>query len=79
MLVAPIFGWLWSQTGNIVWRQRGDLIFVGSISVYSGAEHISGSWFGTRDASNPKGKQINQQLYWGPRYIEWGEQTVIIP
>jgi hypothetical protein len=79
MIVAPIYGWLWSQTGNAIYRTRGDQIFTGGISVYSGAVHVSGSWLGTRDSSNPAGKQYNQQLYWGPRYIEWGELPVTIP
>lgn len=78
MLVAPIFGWLWKQTGQQTWRTRGDKIFTGGISVYSGSVHISGTFLGTRSASNPAGKQFNQQLYWGPRYIEWGEAEVTV-
>lgn len=78
-LISPLFGWIWSQTGNLIWRTRGDKIWNGGLPVYSGATHTGGSWLGTRSAANPAGKQYNQQLYWGPRYVEWGELPVTIP
>lgn len=65
--------------GLTKWRTRGDDIFTGGISVYSGATHVSGSYLGTRSGANPAGKQYNQQLYWGPKYIEWAETAYTPP
>lgn len=78
-IVSPLFGWLWSQTGNTLWRTRGDQIFIGGVPTYSGGVHISGAYLGTRSAANPSGKQYNQQLYWGPQYLDYANRQVIIP
>lgn len=72
MMVAPTLGFLWWQTGTQSWRDRGDLAVEGSISVYSGGSYTSGAYLGSRNASNPAGKQYDQQLVWGPKYFEWG-------
>lgn len=74
MLICPLYGWLWYMTGDQKWRTRGDAIFQGGIPVYDGSGfHQSGSYLGTRSATNPSGKQYNQQLTWGPEYITWAE------
>lgn len=72
MMVAPTLGFLWWQTGTQGWRDKGDLAVEGSISVYSGGSYTSGAYLGSRDATNPAGKQYDQQLVWGPKYFEWG-------
>lgn len=77
MLIVPTYGFLWWQTGDQVWRDRGDLIWEGGVSVYDGASHQYGAYLGTRSSSNPSGKQYDQQLRWGPRYIEWGESAPV--
>jgi hypothetical protein len=74
MLIAPMFGWLWSVTGEQKWRDRGDAIFAGGIPVYSGAVHVSGSYQGT--PSVPAVKQIFQQSFWGHKYISYAEIEV---
>lgn len=73
MMYCPIYGWLWSKTGSQLHRTRGDAILAGGTPVYNGAGtvQISGAYQGT--ASNPAGKQIDQQMYWGPDYILYGE------
>jgi hypothetical protein len=76
MLICPYFGWLWWQQGLQKWRDRGDLIFQGGIPVYAGAVRTSGADMGT--PSLPHLKRINQQMYWGPEYIRWGEMTPLV-
>lgn len=78
MLIVPTYGFLWKYTGTQTWRDRGDLIWEGGVSVYDGASHQYGAYLGTRSSSNPSGKQYNQQLRWGPRYIEWAESTPVV-
>lgn len=73
MVIAPLYGWLWYKTGVADWKTKGNLIFEGGVSVYSGAAYVSGSYLGSRSAANPAGKQYNQQLIWGPYYIDWAE------
>lgn len=79
MLIAPLFGFLWWQTGEAKWRERGDLIWEGGIPVYTSEVHIGGANLGTRGPSNPSGKHYDQQLFWGPLYIKWAESAPVIP
>lgn len=74
MMICPLFGWLYMKTGTTKWREYGDKIFEGGISVYDtyGA-YVSGAYLGVQSNANTNGKQINQQLFWGPKYIEWAE------
>lgn len=73
ILICPLWGWLYYRAQGAAYRTNGDQIFQGGIPNYSGAFHVSGAYLGTRSAVNPAGKQYDQQLYWGPRYIEWAE------
>ena len=77
IFVCPYFGWLWWQTGDTKYRSWGDEAWSGGVPVYSGSAAVSGAFLGTRSASNPAGKQYNQQLFWGPRYIEWAESEPV--
>lgn len=71
MLICPLWGFLWWRTGTQSWRDQGDLIFQGGISVYEEGFYQSGSYLGTQGPSNPAGKQYDQQLIFGPKYLEW--------
>lgn len=73
MLIAPWWGYLYYVGKGASYRTNGDLIFQGGLPVYNGQFPSSGTYLGTRSALNPSGKQYFQQLYWGPRYIEWAE------
>lgn len=55
LLVLPIFGWLFKETGESVYRERGDQIFAG----------------GVRGAYLSRGKQFNQNYRWSRDYIKW--------
>lgn len=84
MLIAPLFGFLWWQTGEAKWRQRGDLVWEGGIPVYSTENAcsgngcpISGANLGTRGPNNPSGKRYDQQLFWAPLYIKWAESAPV--
>ncbi len=76
-LICPLYGWLWYMTGVQGWRDKGDQIFEGSISVYVDGFYDHGSYLGSQSATNPAGKQYNQQLYWMPQYITWAESDWI--
>lgn len=51
MLICPLYGWLWSQTGEQQYRDRGDLIFTGGQPVYSGGILGLGRIFRDRSSS----------------------------
>lgn len=73
-LISPWWGWLYYVGAGVTYRTNGDLIFQGGIPVYSGASHIGGAYIGPRNSDQfPSGKQYFQQLYWGPKYIQWAE------
>lgn len=72
MMICPLFGWLFYKGQGAGYRTKGDAIFVGGIPVYDQyGSHVSGSYLGTRSAANPAGKEIDQQLFWGPDYIRY--------
>lgn len=70
LLISPLYGWLWYRTGTQKYRDRHDLIFEGGVT----GTQSNGS-FG--NSNNPLGKQINQQLYWGPLGIAWAESDPV--
>lgn len=59
MLIAPLYGWLYKQTGEEKWRKRGDEIFSGG---------VRGSYL-----ENPK--QFNQSYRWSFDYVRWVSET----
>jgi hypothetical protein len=45
LLIAPAFAWLYEQTGDPVWQQRGDQIFAGGLSAWlDGGKQFSQSY-----------------------------------
>ncbi len=54
-LLAPAFAWMYLQTGDIIYRERGDKIFAG----------------GVRNAYLEGGKQYSQNYRWSFEYINW--------
>lgn len=55
LLIAPVYAWLWHQTGETVYRDRADLIFAGGVTQ---------AWLNN-------GKQFNQNYRWSFDYIKW--------
>lgn len=55
LLIAPLFAWLYYQTGDSEYLKRADLIFTG----------------GVRQAYLAKGKHFNQNYRWAFKYLEW--------
>lgn len=55
LLIAPLYGWLYHETGEPRFLERGDAIFAG----------------GVRGAYLSSPKQFNQNYRWSIRYIEW--------
>jgi hypothetical protein len=61
LLIAPAFAWLWRQTGDPVWRERGDQIFAG----------------GVKGAYIEMPKQFYQSYRWSFAYVEWRSQPPV--
>jgi hypothetical protein len=55
MQIAPLYSWLYLQTGDATYRDWGDLIFEGAVQ-------LAPLW-GT--------KQFNQSYYWSFDYVKW--------
>jgi hypothetical protein len=55
LLIAPLYAWLWTQTGTVSYRDRGDQLFVGG---------VEGAWL-------DGGKQFNQNYWWSFDYVAW--------
>jgi len=59
LLIAPLYGWVFQQTGSENYRNMGDQIF------NSG---VTGAWlFG--------GKQFSQNYRWSDKYVQWRNAT----
>ena len=55
LLIAPAFAWVYKQTGDTTYRDRGDLVFTGGVlNAYLGG-----------------GKQFDQNYSWSFDYVKW--------
>lgn len=66
LLIAPLYYWLYSKTGEVAWRDKGDEIFNGG---------VNGAFFNT-------GKQFNQSYFWMFEGIQWrtlGGAVIVTP
>ncbi|MBA3708821.1 MAG: hypothetical protein H0W83_08400 [Planctomycetes bacterium] len=61
LLVAPAFAWLYLQTGDPVYRDRGDQIFAGG---------VAGAYLTAH-------KQFNQNYRWSFDYVAWRQQKPV--
>jgi hypothetical protein len=55
MLIAPMYGWLFHQTGNVTYLDQGDQIFAGG---------VLGAWLANA-------KQFNQNYRLSIQYVNW--------
>ncbi len=55
LLIAPAYAWLYVQTGDPIYQQRGDLVFEGG---------VDGAWLGG-------GKQFSQNYRWSFDFVRW--------
>jgi hypothetical protein len=55
LLIAPAFAWMYHQTGDDTYRDRGDQVFAGG---------VKGAWL-----DGPK--QFNQNYMWSFDYVKW--------
>jgi hypothetical protein len=58
LLIVPVFGWIYSQTGDSSYIDKGDQIFIGG---------VEGAWL-------DQGKQFNQSYRWSMDYLKWRNQ-----
>ncbi len=56
LLIAPLYGWVYSQTLNSTYKTEGDQVFIGGVN----GAYLAGS-----------GKQFNQNYRWSNKYITW--------
>jgi hypothetical protein len=59
LLIAPAFGWLYNQTGETKWLDRGDQIFASGVT----------------QSFLQNAKQFNQSYRWSFDYIAWRNKT----
>jgi hypothetical protein len=55
LLVAPLYAWLWVQTGDPIYQERGDKLF---------AQGVAKAWIA-------RGKEFNQSYRWSFDYVRW--------
>ena len=55
LLIAPAYAWMYLQTGNVQFRDRGDQVFAGG---------VKGAYLGLS-------KQFNQNYSWSVDYVAW--------
>jgi hypothetical protein len=55
LLIAPAFAWVYSQAGEVKYRDRGDQVFAGGIK----GAYLAGA------------KQFNQNYMWSFDYVRW--------
>ena len=55
LLIAPLYGWLYHQTGDVVYRDAGDRIFAS----------------GVENAYLVNAKQFNQNYRWSIQFVQW--------
>jgi hypothetical protein len=58
LLIAPAFAWMYHQTRDVAYRDRGDQVFAGG---------VTGAWL-------DGGKQFNQNYMWSFDYVKWRSQ-----
>ncbi|MDQ6827806.1 MAG: hypothetical protein M3081_02960 [Gemmatimonadota bacterium] len=63
LLIAPLYAWIYRQTGDATYRARADSLFVG----------------GVRDAWLDGAKQFNQNYRWSFAYVTWREAVPLAP
>ena len=63
LLIAPLYGWLYLQTGDPKWKIRGDALFAGGVS----------------QAYLVAPKQFNQNYRWSADYIKYTGGAIPIP
>ncbi|AGA26776.1 PDK repeat-containing protein [Singulisphaera acidiphila DSM 18658] len=61
LLIAPAFGWLYHQTGDTTYRDRGDAIFAGGVDQ---------AWL-------VGAKQFNQNYRWSFAYVQWRAEPTL--
>jgi hypothetical protein len=65
LLIAPLYGWLFRQTGDPKYRTQGDAIFTGGVNGASEWLYL--------------GKQFSQNYRWSGKYLEWRGSGTVTP
>lgn len=72
LLIVPYLGWLWWQTGDQKWKDRGDAAFDGGVAVYDQYGFwVSGAYLGGMSGTSVNGKHVCQNFVWSDDYLYW--------
>ncbi len=70
LVIAPLYAFLYWQTGNTKYRDAGDVLFAG------GMQHAS---FGDVNSPSLYAKQFNQNYWWSFDYVRWRKLAAGMP
>jgi hypothetical protein len=76
LLIAPMYAWLFSQTGLTQYQTEGDLIWDHGVLLDGAAGGITNQLNQAYPGGN-SGKLFSQQYYWGPKYVTY--RSVPVP
>ncbi|MER3422928.1 MAG: hypothetical protein C4293_06535 [Nitrospiraceae bacterium] len=62
LIIAPAYAWMYYQTGNTIYRDRGDQVFAGGVTNAQNWLYL--------------GKQFDQSYWWSFSYITWRHAAV---
>ncbi len=85
LLIFPVFGWCWKQTGDTKWQTRCSNIFSGGVSTYDaydnsyngGGHWVSGAFFGAQTIAGLDGKSLCQNHFWAYNGILYAEGAAV--
>lgn len=79
LLILPALGWLWWQTGDQKWKDRGDAAFDAGVAIYDAFNFwVSGAYLGGASPASILGKHFNQNYVWSPDYLTWRALTPVV-
>jgi hypothetical protein len=79
LLIVPVFGWLWKQTGETKWQDRFTSIWNAGLTRYTIYGYWeSGAFFGSQTTNGIIGKHVCQNYRWTAQAIAWVEGASVV-
>lgn len=80
MLIAAWFAWIYSVTYDTSWKTKAEQIFTGGEPIYNEEGFwVSGAYLGGTNPAGVLGKELDQQIVWGPKYFTYVETAIPDP
>jgi hypothetical protein len=77
LLIAPMFAWLFKETGQTQYQIQGDAIWNHGVLLDGAGGGLSTSIGAANGPPNGNsGKMFSEQYYWGPSYVTWRSAPV---